>query len=96
MCAKQLSAYGGLNPRLRSSGTSVRGKSHLSKIGSRCLRKLLYFPAMTAIRLNPLIKEFAGRLRKQGKKPMVIIGAAMRKLLHIIFGILKKQQAFQA
>lgn len=93
--AKQLSAYAGLNPSVRSSGSSVRGKSCLSKVGSSSLRKTLYFPAMTAMRYNHPLKEFAEKLKEKGKKPMVIIGAVMRKLLHIIFGVLKKQQTFQ-
>jgi transposase len=94
--AKQLSAYAGLNPSIRTSGSSVRGKGSLSKMGSSFLRKLLYFPAMTAMRCNPVLKEFAKRLNEKGKKPMVIIAAVMRKLLHIVFGVLKKQQPFQA
>lgn len=94
--AKQLSAYAGLNPSTQVSGSSVRRKSSLSKTGSRSLRKLLYFPAIVAICHNPMIKEFAERLKLKGKKPMVIIGAAMRKLLHIVFGVLKKQRPFQA
>lgn len=94
--AKQLSAYAGLNPSIRSSGSSVRGKSCLSKVGSSSLRKTLYFPAMAAMKHNPPLKGFAERLKAKGKKPMVVIGAVMRKLLHMIFGILKKQQHFQA
>ncbi len=94
--AKQLSAYAGLNPSIRSSGSSVRGRGSLSKMGSSLLRKCLYFPAMVAMRYNPALKVFADRLREKGKKPMVIIAAVMRKLLHIIFGVLKKQQPFHA
>lgn len=94
--AKQLSAYAGLNPSIRSSGSSVRGRGALSKVGSKSLRKLLYFPAMAAMRHNPLLKEFAQRLKDKGKKPMVVIAAVMRKLLHIVFGVLKKQQPFHA
>jgi transposase len=92
--AKQLSAYAGLNPSIRSSGSSVRGRGALSKVGSHFLRKILYLPAMAAIRHNRVLKGFADRLRAKGKKPMVVIAAVMRKLLHIIFGVLKKQQFF--
>lgn len=94
--AKQLSAYAGLNPSIRSSGSSVRGRGCLSKVGSSLLRKIVYFPAMAAMRSNPPLKEFARKLKEKGKKPMVVIGAVMRKLLHIVFGVLKKQQPFQA
>ena len=46
----------------------------------------MYFPAMTALRFNSAVKAFGDRLEKRGKEEMVIIGAAMRKLLHICTG----------
>jgi transposase len=51
---------------------------------------------MAAMRHNPLLKEFAQRLKEKEKKPMVVIAAVMPKLLHIVFGVLKKQQPFPA
>jgi len=58
------------------------------------VRKALYFPAITAIRHNPIIRELSHRLAQRGKCKMVIIGAAMRKLLHIAFGVLKARPPF--
>lgn len=92
--ARQVAAFAGLVPRIRESGTSVRGRSRLSKIGSSRLRKSLYFPALTALRCNPLIKAFGLRLSAQGKAKMLIIGAAMRKLLHLAYGVLKSGVPF--
>lgn len=92
--ARQLAAFAGLTPRRIESGASVRGKTRLSKIGHADLRRLLYFPAMAAVRYNPLIRAFAERLRQNGKAPKVIIAAAMRKLLHIAFGVLRSGQPF--
>lgn len=92
--AKQLAAFAGLNPSLYESGTSVRGKTRLSKIGNNKLRKALFFPAMVAKRFNPVIADFAKRLEKNGKNKMTIIGAIMRKLIHIIYGVLKSGQPF--
>lgn len=92
--ARQVAAFAGLAPRLRESGTSVRGKPRLSKVGSPRLRKCLYFPAMTALRWNPLIKALGARLTAQGKNKMLIIGAAMRKLLHLAYGVLKSGTPF--
>jgi transposase len=89
-----LAAYAGLTPRQRTSGTSLKGKSRLSKIGSSTLRKALCFPAIVAKSLNPLMKSFADNLKKKGKNTMVIIGAIMRKLLHIVFGIIKNKTKF--
>jgi transposase len=92
--ARQLAAYAGLTPSQRTSGTSLKGKSRLSKMGSSALRKALYFPAIVGKRYNPLLKNAADILKKKGKHTMVIIGALMRKLLHIVFGVLKHKTPF--
>jgi transposase len=94
--ARQAAAYAGLNPAQRESGSSVRGRSHLSKIGNARLRRGLYLPAVAAMRFNPLLKRFAARLRERGKPPMVIVGAVMRKLLHQAYGVLKHQRPFDS
>lgn len=94
--ARQVAAFAGLVPRIRESGTSVRSRARLSKVGSSRLRKSLYFPAITALRFNPLIKSFGLRLLAQGKSKMLIIGAAMRKLLHLAYGVLKSKRPFDA
>lgn len=92
--ADQLSAQAGLVPSEKRSGTSVRGKAHLSKKGRPRLRKALYWPAISAIRCNPLIAQFAQRQLDKGKPMMLIIAAAMRRLLHLAFGALKSQKPF--
>jgi transposase len=94
--ARQLAAFVGLNPKKHESGSSVRGRSRLSKTGDSALRKALYMPAISAKKYNPVIKAFCERLQKAGKPPMVIIGAAMRKLLHLIYGVLKSGKPFNA
>ncbi|WP_342272230.1 transposase [Candidatus Tisiphia endosymbiont of Parasteatoda lunata] len=92
--ARQLAAYAGLTPKHKTSGTSVRGKTSISKIGSSNLRKALYFPAIVAKKHNPLFKEFTQKLSSKGKPAKVIIVAIMRKLLHIIFGVVKNKTSF--
>lgn len=92
--ARQVAAQAGLTPRQRQSGTSVRGKPRISKQGSSQLRRILYFPAIVAIRHNPLIGAFAQRLTERGKPKMSIVCAAMRKLLHLCYGVLKTGLAF--
>ena len=94
--ARQLAAFAGLNPSIFELGSSVRGRGNISKIGSGSLRKLLYMPGMSAMRFNPVIKAFAETLRAKGKNGKVIVVACMRKLLHIIYGVLTKQQPFCA
>ena len=92
--ACQVAAFAGLVPRIRESGSSVRSRARLSKVGSSRLRKSLYFPAITALRFNPLIKALGLRLSAAGKSKMLIIGAAMRKLLHLAYGVLKSGRPF--
>ena len=94
--AKQLTAFIGLNPREYTSGTSINGRTSLSKMGNSKLRKAFYMPALVAKHHNPIIKAFCERLKGNGKSTMLIIGAAMRKLVHIIYGVLKSGKAFDA
>jgi transposase len=92
--ARQLAAYAGLTPRNFLSGTSVHKKSRLSKTGNSNLRKVLFLPAIVAKKCNPIIHTFCVRLSQSGLKPMEVVGAAMRKLLHLIYGILKTGRPF--
>jgi transposase len=92
--ARQLAAYAGAIPRNITSGSSVYAKPRLSKVGSRTLCKALFFPAIVAKNHNPIVMSFCQRLKEKGKHNMVIVGAAMRKLPHIIFGILRSKSAF--
>ncbi|MCS3698407.1 transposase [Salinibacter ruber] len=92
--ARQAVAYAGLVPSHRESGTSVRGAPRMSKVGNGRLRRAMYFPAMSALRFNPAVKALGDRLEERGKESMVIIRAAMRKLLHICYGVLKTGRTF--
>jgi transposase len=91
---RQAVAFVGLSPRHHESGSSVRRNSKISKIGHARLRKILYFPAMSAIRHNPAAKALAARLCAGGKSGKVIIVAVMRKLVHWMIGVLKSQSQF--
>ena len=91
---RKLVAFMGMSPRKHTSGTSVNKKDRISKIGKSQLRKAFYMPAVTALRYNPIIKEMKKRLEQKGKHMMVIIIAAMRKLIHIIYGVLKNKVPF--
>lgn len=94
--AKQVAAFFGMNPKQVQSGTSINQRARLSKTGSSKLRCALYMPAMVAMRHNPAMKKFCLRLKARGKNGKVIICAIMRKLIHIIYGVLKTQKVFNA
>jgi transposase len=92
--ARQVAAFAGLVPRERQSGSSVKGRVRLSKIGNARLRKALYFPAVTAIRCSPFFQAWVEGLRQRGKSKMAVIGAVMRKLVHLAYGVLKTGRPF--
>ena len=92
--AKQAVAFAGLDPRQHESGSSVRGKTRLSKVGHTSIRRALYMPAMVVMTKTTWGKVFAKRLADNHKPPMVIIGALMRKLVMIAYSILKSNKPF--
>ena len=91
---RDLVAYVGLAPHLHRSGSSLQGPSPLSKHGHAVIRHALYFPALSATRFNPAIKALYQRLLAGGKPKMVALVAAMRKLLHQVYGVLRSGQPF--
>jgi transposase len=93
---RQMVAFVGLSPQHRQSGDSVQGKPHLCKLGHGRLRKILYFPAMSAIQCNPAAKAVYDRLRSAGKGGKVALVAVMRKLLHWMMAVLKSGASFDA
>lgn len=94
--AKALAAYLGAAPRIRESGSSLRARGMVSKMGRNALRKSLFMPALVALRHNPLLIEMQQRLLARGKPKMAVVGAAMRTLVHIVYGVLKHREPFNA
>jgi len=92
--ARQAVAFAGLDPRQNESGSSVKGKPKMSKVGHAFLRKALYMPAMVTLYRTAWGTVFRRRLANVGKPPMLIIGAMMRKLIHVAFGVLKSGKPF--
>jgi transposase len=92
--ARQAVAFAGLDPRHNESGSSVKGKPRMSKVGHAFLRKALYMPAMVTLYKTAWGKCFRERLAASGKPPKLIIGAMMRKLVHVAFGVLKSGKTF--
>jgi len=92
--ARQAAAFAGLDPRQHESGSSVRGKPRISKVGHAFLRKAFYMPAMVTLYRTEWGQRFRRRLASAGKAPKLIIVAMMRKLLHVAFGVLKSGKPF--
>ena len=92
---KALIAYAGLAPRTYQSGTSVKGSSHICKLGSQQLRKLLYVCAHSAKRFNPICKKLFDRLYHEKKKPFkVAMIAVANKLIKLAFTLAISKELF--
>lgn len=87
-------AYAGLDPREYQSGQSVHKKVRISKVGNAHLRRALYMPALVAVRHNAYFRAFYRGLLAKGKLKIVALVAAMRKLLHALYGMIKYNQGF--
>ena len=91
---KQLIAYVGFSPRIYESGTSVRGKGHICKMGKSQIRKLLYLCTWTAKRYNKTCREMYERLHAKGKPERVIKVAIANKLLKQAFAVATKKEKY--
>ena len=92
--ARAVVGFVGLNPREYRSGSSVQRRTRLSKSGKAAVRAALYFPAIVAKQHNPLVQALCARLTARGLCPKAVIGAAMRKLVTLAYGVLKSGQPF--
>ncbi len=93
--ARQLTAFAGLSPQLKQSGTSIEGKAHLCKQGNPRVRQALYLAAMSLIRKRSHLQAMFQRLVGQGKQRMVALGAVMRKMLTVMRVILISGKPFE-
>jgi transposase len=94
--AHKLVAHAGLCSARADSGTSVHHKASISKKGNALVRKWLYMSALSVLRYDPDFRQWASELKARGKSGMCIVVAIMRKLLHIVHGVLKAQQDYDA
>ena len=92
--AKALAAFVGVTPRQKQSGSSVNGRTTISRAGHARARRALYMPGLVAKRYNPVVMAMAKRLESRGMAPKAIVGASMRKLVHLIYGVIKSGTYF--
>jgi transposase len=93
---RQLVSYAGLDVSHNESG-SYKGRSKISKKGNRRIRRALYMPALSAIRVNLNMKQLSDRINdKNPKMKKKSIVACMRKLLILSYVIWKKEEVFDS
>lgn len=92
--ARQWVAQCGLDPQHHESGSSVQATPRISKAGNRYLRAALYMPALVAVRYDASAAGFYQRLQQRGKAKLAALTAVMRKLLHGIYGMFRRDQDY--
>jgi transposase len=91
---QQLISFAGLSPKEFSSGTSIKGKVKICKMGGGRLRHVLYMGALNAKENNPACKELFDRLVAKGKNKKLAVIAVCNKLLKQVFGVVKNNQRY--
>lgn len=92
--AKAFAAFLGVTPKQRSSGTSLKGRTVVSRTGNTGLRAALYMPSLVARKHNPILKRFAERMAAGGMVKKAVICAVMHKLTHLIYGVINTGKPF--
>lgn len=87
--ASQLCSYVGITPIIRESGSSVRGRSRISKVGNKKLRNLLFLCAFSACKQNKACRDIYERIVAKGKSKKLALIAVANKLLKQAFAIAK-------
>ena len=93
--ADKLAAFAGIDPSVSQSGNFLGTRNRMSKRGSPYLRRAIWLAATAAILHDPAIKAFYDRKKAQGKHHYVCVGYICRKLVNIIFSVLKSGQPYQ-
>ena len=91
---KQFISYVGMSPRTFESGTSIKGRAHISKVGNSRLRSVLYMCSWTAKTQNSQCATLYERLKEKGKPEKVIKVAIAHKLIRQMFGVIKTGMPF--
>lgn len=92
--ASQLCSYVGVTPAIRESGSSVRGRARISKVGNRKLRNLLFLCSFNACKHNKACKEVYERIVNKGKSKKLALIAVANKLLKQSFAIAKSGRPY--
>ena len=91
---RQLVSYCGFDVIKRESGTSIKGRTKISKKGNSRLRAAMFMPSMTAIRYNPKMKEIYERINKDKSVKSIGLVAVQRRLLVLMYSLWKKDEAY--
>lgn len=91
---RQLACYCGIVPFSKRSGTSLKGRPHVSHIANKKLKTLLHMCALNAIRYDPQLKRYYERKIREGKHKMNVLNNVRNKLIHRIFAVITSGQEY--
>jgi transposase len=93
--SKQLASYAGYDVIEKESGSSIKGKTRISKKGNSRIRAALHFPALVAARYNQSLKTVYTRINENKASKMVGATALQRKILILIYSLWKNDTTYQ-
>lgn len=94
--ASKLCSYAGITPTIRESGSSIRGRARISKVGNRKLRNLLFLCSFSAYKHNKGCAAIFERITNKGKSKKLALIAVSNKLLKQCFAIAKSGIPYDA
>jgi transposase len=93
--SRKLACYCGVAPFVYQSGTSIKGKTGVSKFANGELKRTLHMAAISSVQHNPELHEYYQRKVADGKSKMSVIKAVRNKLLHRIVAVVKRGTAYE-
>lgn len=92
---KQFACHAGVAPFEKSSGSSVRGKTKVSKMANHSLKRLLHMAALSAIHCPGDLMDYYQRKVAQGKNKMCVLNAVRNKLISRVYACVSQERNYQ-
>jgi transposase len=92
---RKFGCYCGVVPFEHSSGTSVRGKTRVSKMANKRIKTTLTLAARNSVRFDPELKEYYERKISEGKNSWLVLNNVKNKLIHRIFAVVRDGQMYE-
>ncbi len=92
---RQLACFAGVAPFEHASGTSLKGKTRISHLANKEIKKMLHLAAMVTIRKGNIMHEYFNRKVAEGKNKMSVLNAVRNKLIHILLACVKNNTIYQ-
>ena len=93
--AEKLAAYAGIDPTVKQSGNFSSTRNHMSKRGSPYLRRAIWQACVVAVNCDPMFKNYYDKKAAEGKRYMNIIGHCTRKMVSVIFAVLRDNKIYE-